>query len=135
MNISKSITVILSLILVSLISATLIVVGRRETDYDITSRIKAQTLKIPEMEYPKVDVKNRSIPKFDILVVLPECKSCSNFRVKAEAFMSTQPQAIFLVLTPDTKDMTSLLSHNRYFIAQFDSKSRYANISPGVYTR
>ena len=121
--------------MVVLVSLTLVASKTKESDSDALNRFKADQAIAPVIKYPVTDLRGRHIPRFDYLLVFPQCESCSDFRKKAKKFMESKPEYTFLILTPDMKESKDLLTHNRYFVFQFDSKSEYAKIPAGRYVR
>ena len=118
-----------------LTTLTIYVSNSREDDAAIAAKIKTETQRAPEISYPDMDIRGRKIPSFDYLVVFPDCTSCSDFRIKAGQFMDTKTQLIFLILTPDTKNINLLLKNPRYFVVQYKQDSIYSKIDKGFYAR
>ena len=133
MNSYKCISAFLVLALVGLLAVTVAVPRFKEGDTAALRRIKADHAQAPRMVYPQKDIRGRTIPTFDYLIVFPDCKSCSDFRIKARTYMESRPDYVFLILSPDMKGNDDLLTHNRYFVYQFDAKSKYAEIPAGGY--
>lgn len=128
-----SATIIASLAILT--TLTIYVSNSREDDATAAAKIKTETQRAPELSYPNKDIKGRKIPQFDYLVVFPDCTSCSDFRIKAAQFMDSRTQLIFLVLTPDTKNIDHLLGNPRYYIVQYKQDSVYSKIEKGFYAR
>lgn len=135
MDVRKLISGLLVVTLGFLLSLTILSFTNKEGDGAALARIKGQTLKAPNIDYPKVDMRNRSISKFDFVVIFPDCTSCSDFRIKAVNYMAQRQDKIFLILTPDTVGLTPLLEHNRYFVSLISKSSNYSELLPGIYTR
>ena len=109
--------------------------GGRVSDSEALNRIKIEPEKAPNIQYPMLDRKGRSIPKFDFLVVMPDCTTCSTFRKTSATIMEAHPQSTFLILTPDLKDLSGMINQNHYFVVQYDAKSKFAELTPGIYPR
>jgi hypothetical protein len=107
----------------------------QEDDATAAARIKTATQRAPNVAYPEKDIKGRNIRPFDYLVVFPDCTSCSDFRIKAAEFMNSRPDLIFLVLTPDLKNMDHILEKPRYFVVQYKQDSVYSKIDKGFYAK
>ena len=105
------------------------------SDNDALQSLKQSTQKIPNMAYPAKDLRGRSIPNFDCLIVYPDCNSCSDFRLKSIEYMDSRPETSFLILTPDTKGIDTILKQNRYFVALVAKKSKLSELLPGIYNR
>jgi hypothetical protein len=135
MDVRKLFSGLLVVTLGFLLSLTILSFTNKEGDDAALARIKGQTLKAPNIEYPKVDIRNRSIPQFDFLVIFPDCTSCSDFRIKAASYMAQRQDKVFLILTPDTVGLTPLLENNRYFVSLISKSSNYSELLPGIYTR
>ena len=135
MSFRKFFTIALGVILTLLVSLTLMATGGRVSDFEALNRMKQEPEKAPNIQYPKIDRKGRSIPKFDFLVVMPDCTSCSTFRKTSASYMADRPQSIFLILTPDLKDLSGMINQAHYFVVQYDAKSKFANLTPGIYPR
>lgn len=118
-----------------LFSAMLIVKSaNRESDDDVLARVKASQNVAPHVQYPKRDILGRNIPRFDFLIVMPDCKSCSDFRKKSRTFMEGSPERSYLILTPDLIDSNDLLKHSNYYVFKFTAGSKLANIPAGAYS-
>ena len=135
MDLKKLATSFLLVILCGLISLTMLSFRTKEDDTSAIARIGNQNQKAPNIQYPSIDIAGQKIPSFDYLVVFPECTSCSDFRLKAAEFMESQPNKIFLVLTPDIRGIDKLLYRNRFFIFQFSKDSKYTELIPGMYAK
>jgi hypothetical protein len=118
-----------------LTTLTIYVSTSREDDASTAARIKTETQRAPEISYPVKDIKGRTIPPFDYLVVFPECTSCSDFRIKAAQFMDSKTQLVFLILTPDTKNIDLLLKNPRCYVVHYKQDSVYSKIDKGFYAR
>jgi hypothetical protein len=131
----KLATSFLIVVLGGLISLTILSFRTKEDDSAALARIGSQNQKAPNIQYPTFDLAGRKIPPIDYLVVFPECTSCSDFRLKAAEFMESQPNKVFLVLTPDTRRIEKLLNRNRFFVYQFGKTSKYTDLVPGMYAK
>lgn len=107
----------------------------QESDSQALARIKASQAKAPNYDYPTVDVRGRKFSSFDYLIVMPDCNSCSDFRLKSRSYMEENPNMRFLILTPDLKDSDDLLKKDNYFVVKLDTKSKLASIPAGGYKR
>lgn len=123
------------MVLTALASLTILASQNHESDSSAISRIQHSNAKAPDIEYPAKDMRGRTIPAFDYLVVFPDCDSCSDARIKYRAFMNSNPGLVFLIITPDTKEINDLLSRDRFFVFQSSTKSLYSEILPGLYAR
>jgi hypothetical protein len=121
--------------LTSLTFLSLFAFKNRESDSLAIARIQSTTAKAPDIEYPSKDIRGRNIPEFDYLVVFPDCSSCSDARIKYRAFMNANPGLVFLIITPDMKDLADLLSRDRFFVFQSSPNSVQSEIAPGLYAR
>jgi len=128
-----SATMIASLAILT--TLTIYVSNSREDDATVAARIKTETQQAPELSYPEKDIRGRKIPPFDYLVVFPDCTSCSDFRIKAAQFMDSKIQLVFLILTPDTKNIDHLLKNPRYYVVHYKQDSIYSKIDKGFYAR
>lgn len=119
---------------ITLVSVVVIVKAvSRESDSDALARTQASRNVAPDLQYPKRDILGRDIPKFDYLIVMPDCKSCSDFRKVSRSFMEANPRLSYLILTPDLKDSSDLLKHPNYYVSNFTTDSKLANIPAGAY--
>ena len=135
MMLIKWLSVILTSGLIALSSVAVLTAQTKESDDAAVRRIQASQAKAPKIKYPVVDIRGRQIPEFTYLMVMPDCRSCSDFRKKARSFMESHREHVFLILTPDMKDSDDLLTHNRYYVHQFQQKSIFATIPAGGYQR
>ena len=126
---------LLVLVLLALVALTVGVPRFMESDSQALIRYKTNQSKAPALNYPKKDLLGRQVPAFDFLVVLPDCTSCSDYRSRVRVFMAEHPNLLFLILTPDLHGSADLFEHKRYFVCKFDSKSKYAQIPAGCYSR
>ncbi len=131
----KHISAVLTVAIVVLLSLTLAAAKSRETETQALTRLKLGAEPAPDIVYPKIDRRGKKIPRFDYLVIMPDCTTCSTFRKTSAGYMDSRPQSNFLILTPDLKDLSPLLNRTNYFVVQVDPKSAYLNITPGIYTR
>ena len=126
---------VLGVILTVLLSLTVMATGGRVSDTDALNKISQEPEKAPNISYPRLDRKGRLIPKFDFLVVMPDCTTCSTFRKTAANYMEARPHSNFLIITPDLKDLSGMLNRTRYYVVQYDAKSKYGDLAPGIYPR
>lgn len=128
-------TTILLIVTVAASTMAFITVTNRPSDNQAIAEYKAIENRIPKMQYPKKDIRGRDIPEFDFLMVMPDCKSCSDFRKKSQTFMDSKPDKKFFVATPDLSHIERMLNQDNCYVYIFDQKSKLAEIAPGVYSR
>ena len=109
--------------------------SRQPSDFEAWSDVKMETNMAPNMEYPTKDIRGREIGKFDKLVVMTDCKSCSQFRTRIRPYMESQPNKKWLIASPDLVGLDDILKRDNYYFVTFDSKSKFSYIPAGVYSR
>ncbi len=123
------------IVIVTASTMAFIAAKNRPSDNEAIAQYKAIENRIPKIQYPKKDLRGREVPDFDFLMVMPDCKSCSDFRKKSQTFMASKPDKKFFVATPDLSNIEDMLNHENYYVYVFDQKSKLAEIAPGVYSR
>jgi hypothetical protein len=131
----KTATVVLSIAIVSVMAVVVFARSPEESDSKVLAQVKANQARVPNYNYPTVDIRGRKFSAFDYLIVMPDCNSCSDFRLKSRSFMDENPNMRFLILTPDLNDSDDLLKKDNYYVVKLDPKSKLAQIPAGGYKR
>lgn len=97
----------------------------QDTDRNDLRQLQESLRKAPKIAYPDKDLKNRPVPQFDQLAVLPSCISCSTFRMNCAAAAKANPAMTFLILSPDTEKLEQFNVLSNCYVAMIPKSPEY----------
>lgn len=132
---TKALIPVTTLAVAGISGLSIIHASRQPNDFQTLAQLRTELNKAPEIKYPEKDIRGRTIPKFDYLVVLTSCKSCSQFRSQIRPVMAEKPDKVWLIATPDRQDIADFAKHDNYYIVDINPGSKLSYIPAGAYAR
>jgi hypothetical protein len=86
-------------------------------DQEFSTKLQEDSRRVPDISFPKVDIRGRRIPSFNKLAVFPPCSTCSDFSTRMFPIIQKDRQTRYLLLTEDLKQVVSYQKLDHCYIA------------------